>query len=709
VPIAKQGGKPVKDNNIQNGSPFHVGELQVQSRLGVADKIGAFAAKVIRDHMPDEHRRFYNQLPFLLLGAVDELGRPWASMLTGRPGFVTSPDARTLHINAKPLFGDPLAGALKAGRDVGILGIELETRRRNRMNGTIGAVTADGVAIQTRQSFGNCPQYIQTRATEILPSIDEVSPTRPIARADHFDAQSQAIIARADTLFAASGYSARSGAASDGADVSHRGGKPGFVQIEDARSFVFPDFSGNNHFNTVGNLVLNPKAGFLFPDFATGDVVYMTGTAEIIWEGDQVSAFAGAERLIRFKAEEVIRVEGTLPFRFDFKEFSPTLDSTGSWVQTRDTIAAGQENNIYDTLEVVVINNESEEIKSFHLQRVDGKPLADYQPGQFLTVRLTMPDQHAPVARIYTLSDAPNGEHFRLSIKRECTDGAVSNYMHDHVQRGFRLEAMAPRGKFVLDQSSDRSVVLISAGVGVTPMIAMLNYLVAEGERTQKFRPVHFIHGARNGRSVAFADHVRELAAAHDGLTVHIRLSQPDENDVLNQTHDSEGRIELELLKTVLPFDDHDFYLCGPNAFMQDVHDGLTSVGVRVDRIHYESFGPATVLQRVTAKSPHQSASETASGPVKVAFGTSGIESQWLPDKGTLLDLAEAAGLNPAFSCRSGVCGTCATRVLCGAIDYIEEPGHPVADNEVLICCASPRSASSEAGCGEDVGVVLDL
>ena len=154
-------------------SPFHAGELEVQDRLGVRDKIGAFAKRVVRDHMPDQHREFYGLLPFVLLGTVDERGRPWASLVPGRPGFMTTPDARTLQIAAAPLFGDPLNETLKPGTDVGLLGIQLETRRRNRLTGRIGSVQPDGFSIAISQTFGNCPQYIQTRAVKIQPEIDE--------------------------------------------------------------------------------------------------------------------------------------------------------------------------------------------------------------------------------------------------------------------------------------------------------------------------------------------------------------------------------------------------------------------------------------------------------------------------------------------------------------------------------------------------------
>lgn len=692
------------------GSPFHPGEQAVQARLGVRETIEPFARRVIRDHMPDQHRAFYGELPFVLLGTVDDLGRPWASLVAGQPGFITSPDPQRLEIAARPLAGDPLDTTLKVGREVGVLGIQFETRRRNRLTGRIASIGDDGFAIAVDQAFGNCPQYIQARA--VLP-IGPGSDPSPVVRLDRFDARTRELIAGADTLFIATAYRGDGrvdvGDPTLGADVSHRGGKPGFVRVEDERTFVFPDFSGNNHFNTVGNILLNPKAGFLFVDFETRDLVYLTGAAEIVWEGPEVRAFAGAERLIRFHADAVIRIEGGLPLRFDFRGASPMLVHTGSWSVAAETIAAEKERNVYLPYEIFDVRPESATITSFSLRRADGKAPARYDPGQFLPIRVTVPGDDVPALRTYTLSAAPNGEHYRLSIKREGGSARVSTFLHDQAKPGFRMEAMAPRGKFVLDTSSERPVVLVSAGVGITPMIAMLDTIVLEAERTRRVRRVVFVHGARNGREHAFGAHVRHLAARHPFVRAHIRYSQPDPGDRLGTSHDSEGHVDLDLLKSFLPLDDYDFYLCGPGGFMRSIQGGLRSIGVREERIRYESFGPATLLNTQPRGEEMHPQKPVAEGPVKVGFATSGIDATWQPEAGTLLELAEAAGLSPPFSCRSGICGTCATRIRCGTVDYLEEPSAPVAEGEVLICCSTPRSTTGPATCGADLGIVLDL
>ncbi len=317
-------------------SPFHPGEQAVQTRLGVREKMENFGRRVIRDYMPDQHREFYYQLPFLLLGMTDRQGRPWASIVVGRPGFITSPDPHHLHIASQPLYGSPLQTLLEVGAEVGILGILPELRRRNRLTGQVSAVESNFFGINIGQAFGNCPQYIQTRTIDVLDTVDQPGLNHPVHRYNLLDPAAQALIQSADTLFIASAYTQDPSAPSQGADVSHRGGKPGFVHIEDEYSFIFPDFSGNLHFNTVGNLVLNPKAGFLFIDFEQRDLLYLTGTTHIIWEGSQLEHFVGAERLIQFQVDEAIRVENSLPLAFRFGEYSPYLEQTGRWEGVTD-------------------------------------------------------------------------------------------------------------------------------------------------------------------------------------------------------------------------------------------------------------------------------------------------------------------------------------------------------------------------------------
>ncbi|MCE7999570.1 MAG: flavin-nucleotide-binding protein [Rhodobiaceae bacterium] len=311
-------------------SPFHEGERRIQERAGVRERTELQGQRVIRDHLPNQHREFYENLPFLLLGSVDSEGRPWASLVAGSPGFIQSPDAGHIHLNTTALSGDPLDKNLQEDTYLGVLGIEPATRRRNRFNGRAAQVNKGGFDIRVDQSFGNCPKFIQTRdVAYVTPSEHDLT---PVAReVDLSDTDVVRTITTADTFFIATAYSDGSGSATMGADVSHRGGKPGFLRIADESSILFPDFIGNNHFNTLGNIEMNPQAGILFIDFEKNGLVYMTGKAETIWDGPEVVGFDGAKRLTKITPSKIIATQNTLPLRFEFGDYSPFLSKTGSW------------------------------------------------------------------------------------------------------------------------------------------------------------------------------------------------------------------------------------------------------------------------------------------------------------------------------------------------------------------------------------------
>jgi hypothetical protein len=308
-------------------SPWHAGEREVHRRVGITEEFEAIGGRNIRPFMPDQHRLFFAQLPFMLVGSVDRAGRPWASLISGQPGFAQSPDPRILHIAALPAPGDPLAEALVPGGRIGMLGIELPTRRRNRVNGRIVAVDDEGFTLAVEESFGNCPQYIRTRYYAALrPGRGRAEPFAGLPEA------ARALIAGAETVFVASSMPAEGGVAG-AADVSHRGGKPGFVGIAEDGSLVMPDYRGNRFFNTLGNLLINPRAGLLFIDFAAGDLLQVTGTAEIVWDGPEVAAFEGAQRLWRLAPTAGQWLRGAFPLRMDGGEASPTTAGTGTWAE----------------------------------------------------------------------------------------------------------------------------------------------------------------------------------------------------------------------------------------------------------------------------------------------------------------------------------------------------------------------------------------
>jgi ferredoxin-NADP reductase/predicted pyridoxine 5'-phosphate oxidase superfamily flavin-nucleotide-binding protein len=656
-------------------SPFHVGELAIQQRTGVREQMaGAIAG--IRDHMPEQHRQFFSELPFFFLGALDGEGQPWATVLASHAGFIATPDARTLDIGGGMLAGDPLAGQLRAGDHVGGLGLVPATRRRNRVNGVITSNDDQGMRIAVTQSFGNCPQYIQHRLHS--PAPEAAGRKVQVMRGATLSARDRELIARADTFFIASANLDEDAGKGRGVDVSHRGGRPGFVRIDDDSTLMSPEFVGNFFFNTTGNLLGHPRAGLLFIDFERGDMLHLAVEAEIIWDGPQLQAFAGAERLLRFHIREVVRNVGALPFRWSAPQPAAQNARTGNWSEADSVQAAAGMRMKWRPFAVTQVVRESDNVRSFHLEPADGLGVAAHLPGQFISVRVadTIDGAQQPV-RSYTLSDAPDGRRYRISVKRE---GAVSGWLHDHLSPGAVIEVMGPAGDFVFEEGTQRPAVLLSAGIGITPMIAMLNGLLVNGSRTRHRHPIYFIHGARSPGELAFGEHLQTMAAGHGNLSVHVRFSG------------TEGRIDIGMLKDLLPFDDYDFYLCGPAPFMQEMYGGLRGLNVADERIRFEAFGPASV-RRDSKPTASDAAATAPVAPVPVRFERSGVSVHW-NGEGSLLALAEANGVDAPSGCRSGLCGSCAVGLSSGEVRYTRECGTQPEAGQVLMCSVVPAAGT---------------
>lgn len=298
---------------------FHADELAVQTRAGVATTRSG-----IRDFMPDQHRSFFARLPYILLAVNDAAGWPLATLLEGEPGFVDSPDPALLRIRALPAGDDPAAGTIRVGDEIGILGIDFGTRRRNRVNGIVSSRDAAGFTMVVRQSFGNCPQYIQRRA---IAQADTVA--GPARELSSLDGAARSLIQGADTFFVASRSRADIGPAG-GADISHRGGRPGFVSVS-GDTLLIPDFRGNHYFNTLGNLSGEPRAALLFPDFATGDLLQLQGVASIDWSDSAAALVQGAERVWQLRLTRAWHRPRAAKLRGALIDYSPVTLLTGTW------------------------------------------------------------------------------------------------------------------------------------------------------------------------------------------------------------------------------------------------------------------------------------------------------------------------------------------------------------------------------------------
>lgn len=364
----------------------------------------------------------------------------------------------------------------------------------------------------------------------------------------------------------------------------------------------------------------------------------------------------------------------------------------------------------FQPFEVIAKTRESETITSFTLAPLNKDHWRPFEAGQFLTIRIP-DDAGGHVLRNYTVSSSPKQSGtYRITVKREAAlsenmpQGLSSCWLHDEIETGAVLEIDTPRGAFKLDMQSTRPVLLLSGGVGLTPTVSMLHVLAHETAQR-----VWFIHACDSMEVHALRDEVEELAAVRSGITVHFCHRFADENDLAAGRCHSTGFLTREGLQKLLPLDDYDIYMCGPPPFMKALYAILIGLGVRKERIAYEFFGPASLLSDKEAQPAATDAQKTraatgATDPgqnkddIRIVLQKSARELAWTASSVSLLDCLEANGIEPEFSCRAGICGTCEQALVAGEVDYFEEPLDEVPQGRVLLCCTKPKSS-----------IVLDL
>ena len=343
-------------------------------------------------------------------------------------------------------------------------------------------------------------------------------------------------------------------------------------------------------------------------------------------------------------------------------------------------------------LRVESIVEEANNVKSFYLSSIDGKPLPLYLPGQYLTIHAPVNTTEEPIKRCYSLSDKPKGDRYRISVKRdggptesdpEKPYGVVSNWLHTQIQEGMVLGCEAPRGAFFYDPSTDKPIVLIGAGVGATPVMSMLSTASSQGHH----QPIYAFFTYRNRPNHIFREELEQVAEENSSFHVVVAYTQPSDEDRLGQDYHYVGRVNIEALRRILPSNNFDFYLCGPGRMMQELVPDLLDWGVPVEAIHYEAFGPATI-----SLPGADEAAKRALGSL-IEFAGSGESISWDGQYENLLELAEAMNIPVSSGCRAGNCGACRMRVVKGSTYALKKPGFKLGEGECLACISQPNGS----------------
>lgn len=384
--------------------------------------------------------------------------------------------------------------------------------------------------------------------------------------------------------------------------------------------------------------------------------------------------------------------------RFEAKRSRLELDALGKKIEILNRRAQEAPESAWNGYRKFTVSRkvaECEDTYSFYLTPHNGRPLPPFKPGQYLTFELHPPNADKPLVRCYSLSDgALSDDHYRVTIKRalppanepDIAPGIVSSYFSDHVKEGDILNVKAPSGRFFLDVEVDRPVVLISGGIGITPMLAIARLLT----HIKDNREIYFFFGCRNSVDHMFRDEVIELQKTNPNMRLHICYSRPLGEDIQGEAYSHEGRVTIDLMKEILPSSNYEYYLCGPGSFMDTLVHGLYDWGVPKKDVKFEAFGPATV--KSGPKEPKTQSETADQAVIPIEFARSGKTVPWDSEIGNLLEFAEKNGITTIEGgCRAGSCGSCLVAIKQGEVEYILEPGAAPEEGTCLSCICRPK------------------
>ncbi|MEH6576796.1 MAG: pyridoxamine 5'-phosphate oxidase family protein [Amphritea sp.] len=623
-------------NNIP--APFHQGELQVQT-LANETRIAQRNGAVISDTILPGAISFVGQQNMLVLTSLDKQGYPWTSVLVGNPGFISAPNPQALLLDTSNTFkynSDPLWENIKTNPQVGILVIELATRRRLRVNGSIRVTDNNRFAITVEQSYPNCPKYIQRRSLKFTEATFNQPSLKPLLGSTLTVGQIQ-LIENADSLFVGSA-SLSNETHQHGVDSSYRGGYPGFVEVIDGARVRIPDYKGNSLFNTLGNIQAYGKAAITFVDFQQGRLLQLSGSAEILWnQADPRNKTSGTQRFWELSVEHWQETALPKQLTWEFYDYSPH--------NPRQEVAGASAIEKL-TLKVHSIEARSERIKLFRLVAPDGGSLPAFDPGAHLPIEVVLGNTNVEnpttescqyAERHYSLlSSSHDNRYYDIAVQHEPDGRGGSGYMHKQLQANMVITAKPPRNAFALTPTAKHTV-LIAGGIGITPILSMLRHLA---ESKASFE-IHYT--ARSQADLEFQEEVVSLA----GDKAYLYYSNGENACRLNlqsmlQKHDP------------APDSGTHVFVCGPVRMIEAVRDLGETFGWAADQIHFESFGaPASANDSQIAVTLKKSSQVITVKPSQ-----------------TVLDALIDAKIPVPFDCKRGECGMCSSSVIAGEVDH---------------------------------------
>lgn len=604
---------------MKEQSPFHPGELAVQALANEAD-VAQRNGTVVSNHIIKGALLFIAQQSMTVVSSTDESNQIWTSVLFGEPGFINAQDDQHILLDRHKIIQqshDPLWSNIEHNTQVGLVIIELSTRRRLRVNGNIKRLTDGQYEITVAQAYPNCPKYIQRRQPNIPKSVLSYIAPKPNFGAE-LTLKQQELIAHSDSFFVGSGV------ANHHNDASYRGGDPGFVTIVNNQQLLIPDYKGNSMFNTLGNFESNPHAGLVFIDFEQNQLLQLTGTAKVLWDQiDENNATGGTQRYWHFNVTAWQETELPPTLNWTFFEYSPHNPKP---LVTEELF-----------LVISDIVQKSANIKLFKLMAKDGGILPAFEPGSHLPIEVELSANNTERRHYSIVSSSHDNRFYEIAVQQEKLGGGGSNYMHEKLRIGQIVKADFPVNEFSLS-SAGKHHILIAGGIGITPILSMLRELTENNESFE----LHY--SVKTDDDLAFKEEIIELS----GNNAHFYVTKRHSAQETSPT-----RINLNSLLAESRKSSH-VYMCGPVRMITAVKDTAYENNWQVSHIHYESFG----------HSPQET-----DHVVEVKLQKSG-KVIVIDPKETLLDGLLAANVNVPFECKRGECGMCATEYIEGTPEH---------------------------------------